>query len=88
MKIKNDFMLREIAGNYIIVPLSGDLVDLNAMININDTGAFIFKSLETDKSLEEIVSELTSEYDIDKETAKKDINDFLDILRRNSMLEE
>lgn len=88
MKIKNELMLREIAGNYIIVPVGGELVDLNAMININDTGAFIFKALETDTTPEEIVKLMTKEYDIDDETAKNDVNEFINVLRKNSMLQE
>ena len=88
MKIKNELMLREIAGNYIIVPVGGELVDLNAMININDTGAFIFKALETDTTPEEIVELMIKEYDIDFETAKNDVDEFIDILRKNSMLSE
>ena len=88
MKIKNELMLREIAGNYIIVPVGGELVDLNAMININDTGAFIFKALETDTTPEEIVELMIKEYDIDFETAKNDVDEFIDILRENSMLSE
>ena len=88
MKIKNELMLREIAGNYIIVPVGGELVDLNALININDTGAFIFKALETDTTPEEIVELMIKEYDIDFETAKNDVDEFIDILRENSMLSE
>ena len=88
MKIKNELMLREIAGNYIIVPVGGELVDLNAMININDTGAFIFKALETETTPEEIVNLMLKEYDIDVETAKNDVNEFIDVLRKNSMLSE
>lgn len=88
MKIKNELMLREIAGNYIIVPVGGELVDLNAMININDTGAFIFKALSEDTTPEEIVKLMTKEYDIDIETAKNDVNEFIEVLRKNSMLSE
>ena len=88
MKIKNEFMLREIAGNYIIVPVGGELVDLNAMININDTGAFIFKALETETTVDEIVNLMIKEYDIDVETAKNDVIEFIDVLRKNSMLFE
>ena len=88
MKIKDELMLREIAGNHIIVPVGGELVDLNAMININDTGAFIFKALETETTPEEIVNLMLKEYDIDIETAKNDVNEFIEILRKNSMLSE
>lgn len=88
MKVKDGLILKEIAGNYIIVPVSGELVDLNAMINVNETGAFLFKALENETTVESLSDALTKEYDVDLETAKSDTKDFLEILRKNSMLEE
>lgn len=88
MKIKDGLILKEIAGNYIIVPVSGELVDLNAMINVNETGAFLFKALEKETTEEALLDALTKEYDVDSATAKADTKDFLEILRKNSMLEE
>lgn len=88
MKIKDGLILKEIAGNYIIVPVSGELVDLNAMINVNETGAFLFKALENETTEEALLDALTKEYDVDSATAKADTKDFLEILRKNSMLEE
>lgn len=88
MKIKEGLLLKEIAGNYIIVPVSGSLVDLNAMINVNETGAFIFKALENETTKEKIVESLTQEYEVDKTTAENDTEDFLNLLRKNSMLDE
>lgn len=88
MKIKDGLILKEIAGNYIIVPVSGELVDLNAMINVNETGAFLFKALENKTTEEALLDALTKEYDVDSATAKADTKDFLEILRKNSMLEE
>jgi len=88
MKIKNELMLQEVAGNYIIVPVAGELVNLNAMINTNDVGAFIFKALEEDTTEDAVVLAVIKEYDIDEETAKKDVKDFIDTLRKNSMLDE
>ena len=88
MKIKEGLLLKEIAGNYIIVPISGSLVDLNAMINVNETGAFIFKALGSETTKEEIVSKLTAEYEVSKDIAEADVEDFLNVLRKNSMLDE
>ena len=86
MKIKEGLLLKEIAGNYIIVPLNDELVDLNAMININDTGAFLFKLLQEGSTEEELCKALTSEYDVSEEEAKADISDFIRMLTENSML--
>jgi hypothetical protein len=39
MKIKKDFMLREIVGTWIVVPLGERVVDFNGMVTLNETGA-------------------------------------------------
>ena len=88
MKIKEGLLLKEIAGNYIIVPISGSLVDLNAMINVNEPGAFLFKALENETTKENLIEALTKEYEVDNATAESDIEDFLNILRKNEMLDE
>ena len=42
MKVKEDFLLREVAGCYVVVPVGKATVDFNGMLNLNDTGAFLW----------------------------------------------
>lgn len=46
MKIKPDFLLRKVAENYVVVPVGTAMVDFNGMINLNETGAFLWEKLE------------------------------------------
>lgn len=88
MKIKDNFILKEVAGNYIIVPLAGNY-DLNAMITLNEPGVCLFKALTKGASKEELLGALKAEFaDVDDSVALSDIDDFLEKLRQNSMLEE
>ena len=88
MKLKDGFILKNVAGNYIIVPVSGELVDLNAMITITGTGAFLWDKLEKGTNKDELIEAMTKEYDIDKETASSDIDAFLKQLTDNKMLDD
>ena len=45
MKIREGFILKEIAGSYVVVPVGDDLVDFSLMITINETGAFLWNCL-------------------------------------------
>jgi len=45
MKIKNNLILREIAGSWIIVPVAEMVVEFNGLMNLNETGAFLWKKL-------------------------------------------
>lgn len=88
MKLKDGFILKNVAGNYIIVPVSGELVDLNAMITITQTGAFLWNILEKGATKDELIEAMTKEYDIDRETASSDIDTFINQLKSNKMLDD
>ena len=78
MKIKAGFILREIAGNSIIVPVGEASKSFNGMINVNSTGALLFKLMqEKDMSKEELTSELTKEYDVSADIAGRDVEAFM-----------
>ena len=46
MKLKMEFMLRQVAGYYVVVPVGDACVDFNGMVNLNETGAFLFERLQ------------------------------------------
>ncbi len=77
MKIKDGFLLREVAGNIIVVPVGDAALNFDGMINLNETGAFLWKKLQSDVDQYYLLDELMKEYDVDEETAKKDIADFV-----------
>jgi hypothetical protein len=77
VKISKEFVLREIAGNYIVVPFGEKAVSFRAMITLNKTGAFLWKQLEEERTEEELLAAILEEYDIDSKTAKADIAKFI-----------
>ena len=82
MKLKEGFILREVAGEYIVVP-SGDTLDLNMMISLNETGKFLWEILEKGAEEEELVEALLGEYDVSREDAKAHVSAFVAKLREN-----
>lgn len=87
MKIEKEFILREIAGDYVIVPVGEAAVQFNGMISVNETGATIWKCLQEETDTDQIVQVLTEEYDVDDETARKDVEEFTSMLRKNGILD-
>lgn len=85
MKLKNGFVLRTVAGETVVIP-SGDDMDLNVMITLNETGRFLWEQLQEDKSLEQLVDATTAEYDVSREDAKKYIEEFVKKLDDNGFL--
>lgn len=86
MKLKDGFLLREIAGKQVVIPVSGDL-DLNLMITLNSTGVILWKALEQGAELSELVALLTEKFDVDAETAELHVKKFLEKLIANDFLE-
>ena len=86
MKLKDGFILRSVAGQSVVLPTGGDL-DLNMMITLNETGAFLWEKLneETDESA--LVAALLAEYDVDEATAKNAVSGFVKKLNDNGFLE-
>lgn len=88
MKIKEGFVLRELGGQNVVVPLGKASKNFNGVIYLNETGAFLFKQLKENKNEEELLSLLLNEYEIDENTAKKDLDIFIHQLKEGKLLDE
>ncbi|MBP5571254.1 MAG: PqqD family protein [Bacteroidales bacterium] len=74
MKVVEGFRLREICGEFIIVPESTELVNFNKMIHLNATAAYLWEQVSgmEEFTVETLVGLLTDKYDVSQETASKD----------------
>lgn len=86
MKIKEGYLLREVAGSNIVVPVGSGAMDFSGVITLNEVGSFIWKLLENDTTKEEILSNLLNEYDVDKAMAESDIDEFINKLKGADLL--
>ena len=80
MRVKDGFELKEIADNYVVIPTRSNVVDFNSMIMLNEVSAFLWLQLLEDKTEDELVRDLLKEYDVDKDTARKDVKIFVNEL--------
>ena len=85
MKLKEGFILREVAGQTVVLP-SGDELNLNMMITLNSTGTFLWKQLESETDEKQLVEALCSEYDVDEDIAVSAVNGFVAKLKENGFL--
>ncbi len=88
MKLKSGFVLKEIGGQYMVLPVGAQTVDFNRMITLNETGAFLWKLLETEQTVETLQAAMLSEYDVDEKIALADIEIFLGNMQKDGLLEE
>ena len=86
MKIKEGYILKEIAGSFIVVAVGSAALDFNGVITLNETGAFLWKVLSEGKDEAELITAMMGEYEIDEQTAKADIAAFLKKLSDEGLL--
>lgn len=87
MNIKYEFAVREIMGDYILVPIGQSALAFAGMVTTTEVGAFLWKHLPSAQDEEELVELLLNEYDVDRETASADTAEFLQKLREMGILE-
>ena len=68
MRVDDGFVLREIAGDYVIIPTGKTVLDFNGMITVNEVGVSIWKMLQEETTFENNVKGILDEYDADEET--------------------
>ncbi len=86
MRIKDGFILRKVADNFIVVAVGSEALDFNGIITINETGAFLWQKLSQETNKEELLTALTSEYDVDRNVAESDIEIFIKKLEDADLL--
>ncbi len=87
MKIKEGFILRDIAGSWVVVPLGKKVVEFNGMMTLNESGALLWKKLQDGAEIDELISSLLDEYIIDEPTARADVQEFVNSIKSRGLLE-
>ncbi len=87
MKIKEGFVLRQVGGRNIVVATGKASQSFNGMIRINDVGALIWSRLSEGADEDALVQAVVEKYEIDADTAKRDVNKFINNLSEAGFLE-
>lgn len=74
-KANSDYILREIAGEYMLIPTGSLSMTANGMVTISESAAFLWRNLTDGKTSAELVELMLKEYEADEETVRKDIDE-------------
>ena len=88
MKLRGEFVVRQVMDSIMAIPVGDTARRLNGMILLNDVSRVIWKCLEQDTTLSAIVTAVTDAFIVTAEEAQADIQEFLDNLRKAQLLEE
>lgn len=87
-RINPDFILREIAGEYTIIPIGGDNVFSNAVMAPNGTAVFLWEAFQQPSTIQDVVVEAMQKYDVTEEQIYKSISNFVKQSFEFKVLEE
>lgn len=87
MRIKSNFILKHIAGSYVVVPVRQRAVDFSGIVKMSESGAFLWRILEGGANRDQLIGCLLSEYEVDEITAAADVDRFIAQLSEADLLE-
>lgn len=87
MKINDNFIVKNIAGEIVLIPTGNASQYFNGLISTNSVAGFIWEHMESCSSPEEMVQLVIKAYDVEEKRARKEVLSFLDTLKIAGMIE-
>lgn len=86
MRINKEFVLREIAGDYVIIPTGQTVLEFNGLITVNEVGVSLWNMLQKEVTEDDLVKGILEEYEVEEDVAREDIREFIDTLVTGNIL--
>lgn len=88
MKLRGEFVIRQVANEVLAIPVGNTALEFNGMIMLNDVSKIIFECLGKDITLDEIVTAVTDKFTVSEKEAAADITEFIGKLREIKLIED
>ena len=86
MKRNSGFLMRQVAGRFVLAPVGDTVKTFSGMITMNATGKFLWELIEKGSDVDSLVAALLAEYDVDEATARAGVERFVAKLNENGFL--
>lgn len=87
MKIKDGFVLRNVVDEFIVMPTGDNIAKFDGAVVLNEVSAFVFEQLKHPVSKEDLLLAMLAEFDVDEETARKDLDDLIEKFKSMDLIE-
>lgn len=77
MKAIKDIVMREVAGETVLIPVERAALRLHGMISMSESGTMLWKLLEEHRTREELIQAILAEYEVEEATASADVDAFI-----------
>ena len=86
MKATTEMVLREIAGEHLLIPVGQTALKVHGMITLSESGLLLWNKLQEECTEEDLVNALLAEYEVDRETAEADVKAFVGQMQKAGIL--
>lgn len=87
MRLNSEFSVCEVSGQSFLVPTGSKTMEVNKMMDLNDSALFIINALKKkDMSFEELLVAMMDEYDVDMQTASVDLSAFIEMAKKSGVI--
>lgn len=87
-KVTDGFVHRKVAGNDVLISVGKNVANFNGYISLNSTASFLWDSMSTPRTERQLIQALVEEFEVTEQTACMDLQEFLSLLKENSMIRE
>ena len=88
MKASDQFILRNIAGDNLLIPTGRSALYVKGLILLSESGVLLYNKLKDGCTKEDLVAALTAEYEVSEQEAALDTEAFLEQMRQLHILLE
>lgn len=87
-QVSECYLHRKVANNDVLISVGANIANFNGYITLNSTASFLWDVMSTPQSARQLVQALIEEFDVSEETAQQDVEAFLQMLQKESMITE
>lgn len=80
MKRNSGFLIRQVAGRYVLAPVGETVKTFSGMITMNATGKYLWDLLEQEQTVDSLAQALVDQYEVEFEKAKEDVIKYIEPL--------
>lgn len=88
MKIKDGYILKDVAGEKIVIATGEQKLNFNGVMTFNSVGADVFNMLDGTNSVEDIANKIAEDYNVSVERVKTDVENLIKKMKEHNLLDE
>lgn len=86
MKLNKLYVIKDIAGETVIVPTGNAIQNFNGLISTNEVAGFIWKHVEECETPDDMVRKVLDAFDGEPDIIEKEVLEFLETLKKVGMI--